>query len=232
VAASQVMHFAHKKGMSVAENLARIKEILGARPVKLVAVTKNADPAQIEEAFQSGVTEFGENRLQDALRKREQLPPYVEEHVNWHFVGHLQMNKVRQTIGRFVLVHSVDSLKLANELSKAASNMSVVQSILLQVKVLADPAKTGFTIEELQSQFAEIKNLPNLSVKGLMTMTPLTDDRVVWRRCFNGLKELRDDLMAAHKVKLDELSMGMTHDWQEAVNCGSTMIRLGRAIFG
>lgn len=216
----------------MADNLARIRDTLSGRPVKLVAVTKNASLSQMEEAFRLGVTEFGENRVQDALKKRNQLPPQVAEQINWHFVGHLQTNKVKQTVGRFALIHSVDSLRLAQELSKTAFDIETIQPILLQVKLTEDPSKTGFTPDILRAKFREIVNLPNLHVQGLMTMAPLTDDRFIWRRCFNGLKELREELVNEHGVDLHELSMGMTADWQEAVNCGSTIIRLGRAIFG
>lgn len=215
----------------MADNLARVRGMLDGRPVKLVAVTKNASLTQIEEAFRSGVTEFGENRVQDALKKCNQLPPYIVEHVNWHFLGHLQTNKVKQTVGRFVLIHSVDSLRLAEELSRTAC-INTIQPILLQVKLVEDPSKSGFTPATLRAQIREIMSLPSLHIQGLMTIAPFTNDRFIWRRCFNGLKELRDELVKEHGVDLHELSMGMTADWREAIDCGSTIIRLGRAIFG
>jgi len=217
--------------MSVAANLARINETLADRPVKLVAVTKQAELAQIEEAFALGVTEFGENRIQDALRKREQLSPSLVHGSRWHFIGHLQTNKVKQAVGTFCLIHSVDSLKLAKEISKEACSKGLVQPILLQVKITEDPAKSGFEADELKAQFAEINALDGLEVKGLMTITPLTEDVLTRRRSFSGLRRLRDELERDHDVKLEELSMGMTNDWQEAVDEGATIVRLGRAIF-
>lgn len=216
----------------MADNIARFQERLGASPAKLVAVTKNATALQVAEAFSAGVTEFGENRMQDALSKRQALPPSVALNSHWHFIGHLQTNKVKQAIGNFELIHSVDSLNLAREISKAASERSIVQAILLQVKIVVDPDKFGFTIAELKSQFAEILKLPNLQVRGLMTITPALANLATAHECFSGLSRLRNELEAEHGVKLAELSMGMTDDWQVAVQCGATMVRLGRGIFG
>lgn len=217
--------------MSVADNLARIKQTIGENPVKLIAVTKSAKPAQIEEAYASGVTEFGESRIQDVIAKMEVLPPPVVHNSKWHFIGHLQSNKVKQAIGRFDLIHSVHSLNLAKEISKVAAGRNLVQPILLQVKVIEDADKSGFSPSELRDQFAQIKNLPGLKIEGLMTITPLTDDKEVWKECFNGLRDLRDELAKEHGVSLQELSMGMSTDWQEAINCGATMVRIGTAIF-
>ena len=215
----------------MAANLARIEEAINAKSVRLIAVTKKASPSQMEEAFSLGVTEFGENRIQDALAKREKLSPSTVQGANWHFIGHLQTNKVKQAVGNFSLIQSVDSLKLAHEISKVASKRSMTQAVLLQVKVVEDQAKSGFSVEELKSCFAEIINLPGLSVEGLMTITPLTDDQEIWHQCFAGLKELKVTLELTHSVELKELSMGMSNDWPKAVECGSTMIRVGRAIF-
>ncbi len=217
--------------MGVAANLARIEEALAGKNVRLIAVTKKAAPSQMEEAFEQGVTEFGENRIQDALDKREKLSPSLVQKANWHFIGHLQTNKVKFAIGNFSLIHSVDSLKLAKEISRVAAKKGITQAILLQVKVAKDPSKSGFSTEEILAQLGEIKSLPNLDLQGLMTITPLTDDRKFRKQCFIDLKKLRDDLEAKYDVSLKELSMGMTDDWQDAVDCGATMIRLGRAIF-
>ena len=218
--------------MSVAANLARIKERLGGSPVTLVAVTKNVGMDAIEEAFRSGVTEFGENRVQDALDKQQQVPPYMSDKIRWHLIGHLQTNKVKKIIGKFGLIHSVDSIHLAKEISEQASRRGSVQPVLLQVKMVEDPTKSGFEPNELRSAFADLLAMSGIRVDGLMTMAPLTDDVAVWRKSFCGLKALRDELAAKFSISLKELSMGMTQDWEEAVKCGSTMIRLGRAVFG
>jgi|SRR5579883_168127 len=217
--------------MSVAANIARIREILAERPVKLIAVTKAASLSQIEEAWNCGVTEFGENRVQEALKKRQALAPSLVQNSNWHFIGHLQTNKVKQVVGQFALIHSVDSLHLAQELSKTAAQKGIRQNVLLQVKILPDPDKSGFTEAELKSKMADLIALPGINIQGLMTITPISDDPEVGRACFNGLARLKSELEDAHGIKLSDLSMGMTNDWQEALDCGSTMIRIGRAIF-
>jgi PLP dependent protein len=218
--------------MSVAANLARIRDTIGCSEVRLVAVTKNVAMAHVEEAFKNGVTEFGENRVLDAVEKQNAVPPYMADKIRWHFIGHLQTNKVKKVVGNFALIHSVDSLRLAEEISREAQKRSIEQPILLQVKVVEDNTKSGFSPEELKAQFETIRALPNLKIEGLMTMAPFVDDQNVWRQCFNGAKQLRDELETAHGVKLKELSMGMSDDFQEAVRCGATMVRLGRAVFG
>jgi hypothetical protein len=217
--------------MSVTKNIARIREGFGSHPVRLIAVTKNARTKQIEEAFDCGVTEFGESRVQDALKKMDSMPPWLMEKASWHFIGHLQTNKVKQAIGKFALIHSVDSLRLAQEISRTAQTKQMKQAILLQVKLADDPNKSGFDREELKAQFQEIINLPNIECRGLMTITPNNATGELRQKCFLGLKQLRDDLAAQTGVYLPELSMGMSDDWQEALACGSTMLRIGSAIF-
>jgi pyridoxal phosphate enzyme (YggS family) len=217
--------------MSVAQNIARFRESVGANPVTLVAVTKTATIDQIEEAFSNGITEFGENKVQTALAKKQELASRTKTESRWHFIGHLQTNKVKQVVGNFSLIHSVDSVRLAMSLAKAAQEKGLVQQALLQVKMVEDPSKFGFSPAELKDAFAEIIGLDGLSVRGLMTITPLESSRETWLKCFNGLRSLRDELAQKHGVELKELSMGMSDDWHEAVACGSTMVRLGRAIF-
>ncbi len=226
-----VMHRTRWKGMSVAENITRIREVLSPRAVTLIAVSKGATMGQIEEAAHTGVTEFGENRVQDALEKMDLLPSGLVNNSHWHFIGHLQKNKVKQAIGRFVLIHSVDSVSLARQISKTAANKGIIQAILLQVKMSYDPDKSGFEPKDLQNSFAEIAQLPNLECRGLMTITPLVTNQAERIACFNGLKLLRDELAQKHNMLLPELSMGMSDDWQEAIQCGATMVRIGREIF-
>ncbi len=215
----------------VAHNLAIVRDTLGDRPVKLIAVTKHATIGQITEAHDLGVRDFGENRLQDALKKREILPPQVASNSQWHFIGHLQSNKVKQAVGNFSLIHSVDSFRLAQEIAKAAEQKGIVQSILLQVKIVPDDAKSGFTADELKACMPEILKLTSIKVEGLMTITPLDADKETAETSFNGLRVLRDQINQAHGTTLTQLSMGMSDDWHQAITCGSTMIRLGRAIF-
>lgn len=217
--------------MTVAQNLHKIKEKLAQHPVRLIAVSKYVGLSEIMEAFEAGVTEFGESRIQDALKKQEDMPADIAKHMRWHFIGHLQSNKAKKALGRFSLIHSVDSVALAQALSAEAVKQKVCQAILLQVKVLDDPAKSGFEPEELKEVFLAIYKLPGLKIEGLMTMTPLSDDKSIWTKCFLGLKELKLELEKAHGVELPELSMGMSDDYLEAVTCGATMLRIGRAIF-
>ncbi len=217
--------------MTVADNLARVREAIGATPVRLVAVTKTASIAQIEEAYAAGVTDFAENRVQDAIKKQEQLSPEVADKVTWHFIGHLQTNKINKVIGRFDLIHSIDSFDLAEEVSRAAIAKEIVQPVLLQVKMAEDPNKGGFTPDDLKDRFSDLQRLSGIRVDGLMTIAPFTTDNTTWRFCFKGLQLLRSELESVYGVKLKELSMGMTQDYKEAIACGSTMVRLGRAIF-
>lgn len=215
----------------MAANLAEVREAISDKAVKLIAVTKHASIEQIEEAFALGLNDFGESRIQDALKKRQVLPPQVASKANWHFIGHLQSNKVKQAVGNFSLIHSVDSLELAREISRIATQKGQTQAILLQVKVVPDASKSGFTPQSLKDVMSEILALPSIKVEGLMTITPLTEDSNVWKQSFNGLAILRDELSQKHEITLKELSMGMSDDWQDAITCGSTMIRLGRALF-
>jgi len=220
------------KGISkVAQNLAIVRETLSDRPIKLIAVTKNATIEQMTEAHNLGVSDFGENRLQDALKKRDLLPPQVALNSTWHFIGHLQSNKVKQAVGNFSLIHSVDSFRLVAELAKVAAQKGTVQNILLQVKIVKDDSKTGFSIDELKAAMPDILNLESIKVEGLMTITPLDSDMDTTLASFNGLRLLRDQLNQMYGISLTELSMGMSEDWHQAITCGSTMIRLGRAIF-
>lgn len=217
--------------MSVADNLACIRESIGARPVKLVAVTKYVGVDSIREAFNCGVTEFGESKVQDAIEKQALIGQSFGGEINWHFIGHLQTNKVKKAVGRFRLIHSVDSTRLAEEISKTAQRQSIVQPVLLQVKMLPDPGKTGFTPTELKNELPALLALPGIAIEGLMTITPLSQDPNIWRQAFEGLHSLRDELSRTFGIELKELSMGMSQDWQEAVACGATIVRLGSAIF-
>jgi PLP dependent protein len=217
----------------VAVNIAKVRENLsnyGA--VQLIAVTKNATIDQIGDAFACGVNHFGESRVQAALKKREVMPPQIEQNSHWHFIGHLQTNKVKQVVGRFSLIHSVDSLRLAADIDRVAKERGIEQSILLQVKIEADDAKGGFTADQLEREMPSLMSLTNIKLEGLMTITPFDADRSTTQKCFAGLKALRDRLSARYDLPLAQLSMGMSDDWRQAVEQGSTMIRLGRAIFG
>lgn len=219
--------------MGIKENLNKIKEQIGSNKVKIIAVTKYANQELISEALKLGILDFGESYVQDALGKISQWFPdqTTKKLINWHFIGRLQKNKVKQAVGRFCLVHSVDSIELAELINKLANQRELRQEILLQVNITQDASKTGFSIDELKSNFDKLLNFQNIKIKGLMTIAPHTEDKQITRDCFLNLRDLKNHINNKHDAQLEELSMGMTNDYKEAIECGATMIRVGRAIF-
>lgn len=199
----------------------RIHNILARIPdgVTLVAVTKTVPPERLDEALNAGIRVFGENKIQEAKAKI----PLVSSRARWHFVGHLQSNKARDAVELFELIHSVDSVKLAGELNKWAERAGKTQPILLEVNVSGESSKFGFRPEDLPAALADIQKFPRLEVRGLMTVPPLGKDP---RPFFRQLRQLRDE------TGLRELSMGMSHDYEIAIEEGATLVRIGTAIFG
>jgi len=190
--------------------------------VTLVAVTKGVAPGAIREAVAAGVSHLGENRVQEAESKRRALVD-LPAGVRWHLVGHLQTNKVKTAIGLFDIIHSVDSLHVAEAISKRAQSPIPV---FLEVNVAEDPAKYGFTIDELPHQHETIARLPSIDIRGLMTVAPQVESAEMARPVFRRLRE------AARSLGLPELSMGMSDDFEVAVEEGTTHVRIGRALFG
>ena len=190
--------------------------------IKLVAVTKAIDARAIRAAFNCGIADFGENRVQEAEDKIAELTD-LKPHVTWHMIGHLQSNKVKMVTGLFDIIHSIDSMRLATMLSHQTQKEL---PILLQVNVSEEAAKTGLMMNQVTKAVEEISRLPNLKMIGLMTIAPLTDDPEEVRPIFRRLRQLRDCLELKH------LSMGMTDDFEVAIEEGATIIRIGRAIFG
>jgi len=190
--------------------------------ITLVVVTKEVGISAIREAFDCGIRDFGENRVQEAEDKMGKLSDLKPE-VTWHMVGHLQSNKAKAAVDLFDIIHSVDSIKLAEILSRRVEKSLPV---LLQVNVSEETTKGGFAVNEVESAVEKIMQLPNLEVMGLMTIAPLVADVEEARPVFRKLRELRDSL------GLEHLSMGMTDDFEVAVEEGATMLRVGRAIFG
>ena len=215
--------------MGIKENLTKIKEQIGNNNVKIIAVTKYATEEGINEVCQKGIHDFGESYVQDALEKQKRLKNL--ENIRWHFVGRLQKNKVKYVVNNFNLIHSVDSVELANVINKTANRRGVIQEILLQVNITQEVTKTGFSPNTLEDEFAKIKDLTNIRPIGLMTMATNTSDTSMSKDCFLKLVRLREALSKRYMVNLKELSMGMSNDYKIAVECGSTMVRLGRAIF-
>jgi pyridoxal phosphate enzyme (YggS family) len=212
----------------VREAVARRQEAAGwSHPVRIVGVTKTHGPEAVLEAEAAGLTDVGENRVQEALQKQEALPGVS---VHWHLIGSLQKNKARHAAGRFALIHSVDRLELAQELQRRLPAGSK-QRILVQVNCSGEEQKGGVPPGMLPALLDEIRSLEQLDVAGLMTMSALTQDQTEQRRAFRLLRELRHEgERAGHK--LSELSMGMSGDYPIAVEEGATMIRLGTILFG
>jgi pyridoxal phosphate enzyme (YggS family) len=189
--------------------------------VTLVAVSKTVDAAAVREAFEAGQRHFGENRVQDAAMKMAALTE-LRLSITWHLIGRLQSNKAGKAAGLFDLFHSVDSVDLAEQLSRRAPKPL---PILLEVNVSGEPSKAGFEPARLEETLAAVRALPNMEVRGLMTMAPLNPDPETARPFFRRLRELRD------RHGLTDLSMGMTDDFEVAVEEGATIVRVGRAIF-
>lgn len=196
-------------------------------PVTIVAVTKTFGPEAVVAAVRSGLTAVGENRVQEALTKQDALP---ELGVDWHLVGTLQKNKARHAAGRFALIHSVDRLDLAAELDRRMAGDGV-QRVLVQVNCSGEPQKGGVEPAALPELLDGLRALSRLEMRGLMTMAELTDDPMRQRRAFALLRRLRDESQARGHA-LPELSMGMSGDFETAVEEGATMVRLGTILFG
>lgn len=196
----------------------------------LVAVSKTIPADRVKEAIEAGVTDLGENYVQEARNKFNTLVAYP---VSWHFIGHLQSNKAKYAVRLFDLIHSVDTIKLARELNKQSEKVNKIQDVLIQVNVSEENSKSGVYIKDIYGLLKEIGLLKNLSIKGLMTMPPFFNAPEKVRPYFSGLRHLRDQMVGdLPNVRLDELSMGMTGDFEVAIEEGATLIRVGTAIFG
>jgi len=199
--------------------------------VRLVAVSKTIAAGTVQAAIEAGVTILGENYMQEA---REKFNALVQYPVSWHFIGHLQSNKAKYAVRLFDLIHSVDSLKLARELDKQAKKVDKIQQILVQVNISAEDTKSGTSADETPGLISEISKLENLSIRGLMTMPRYFYQPEKVKPFFAALRELRDQIKAQSlpNVSLEELSMGMTGDFEVAIEEGATLVRIGTAIFG
>lgn len=216
----------------VRNNIAEAAKKLGRLPddVTLIAVSKTKPVSMLLEAYDAGCRDFGENKVQEILEKYEQMPPDTR----FHMIGHLQRNKVKYIIDKVVLIHSVDSLRLAEEISKEAVKKQVEMDILIEVNVAGEETKFGTSQEETLSLVREIAGLPSLCVKGLMTIAPYVEDPEENRKYFTKLRQLAVDIMSQNidNVKIEVLSMGMTGDYLVAVEEGATCVRVGTGIFG
>ena len=197
----------------------------------LVCVTKEVGPEEADAAISAGVTDIGENRIQDAVVKYESLSKKAK--VRWHLIGHLQTNKVKRAIQIFDLIHSVDSVRLAEKIQKEAENTGKMQSILIEVNVSGEKAKYGIAPEGLEDLIKTVSKMKNLMLLGLMTLAPYSKNPEDSRPYFRRLKELRDGLSSYNRdnIEMKHLSMGMSGDFEVAIEEGADIVRIGTAIF-
>lgn len=198
--------------------------------VTLIAVSKTKPVEDIQIAYDSGERNFGENKVQEIDAKY----PVLSDDIKWHLIGHLQTNKVKYIIDKVTLIHSVDSVHLAEQIEKEAAKRSIDMDILIQVNVANEDTKFGLTVEETVNTIKEISKFSHVHIKGLMTIAPFTDNAEDNRIYFRKLKSLAEDIakMNISNVEMKELSMGMTGDYEVAIEEGATLIRVGTAIFG
>ena len=215
----------------IADNLAAIRKSIGNEDVVLIAVTKTQSVAVIREAAAAGLSVVGENRVQEAVEKAAQL---TDLSLEWHLIGHLQTNKVKQAVALFSMIHSVDSERLAREIDRCARLAGKVQNVLIQVNVAGEESKSGIASSQAEKLALLMDSLPNLRLCGAMTIAPLVEDEEMTRPVFREMRNLFEQLR--QKVSRPEdfrwLSMGMTHDYRIAVSEGANMIRIGTGLFG
>jgi len=214
---------------TVQVRIARAEQKAGRAPqsTQLVAVTKGHPPERVREAIEAGLTVFGENRVQELLAKSAALPSSV----SWHLIGHLQSNKIRKVLPVCSLIHSVDSVELAQDIDRIAAELGLFPQILLQVNVSGEPSKFGFKPDSLISNLSTLLELKRASVIGMMTMAPLSENPESARPVFRNLRGFRDRCEAESGTPLPVLSMGMTGDFEVAIEEGATHVRIGSALF-
>ena len=223
----------------LSENLAKVQENIRIAckkagrqesDVTLIAVSKTKPVSMLEEVYREGIREFGENKVQELIEKQTVLPGDI----HWHMIGHLQRNKVKYIVGSVSLIHSVDSLRLAQEISSQAVKKQIRQEILVEVNIASEESKFGISKEEAISLVEEIAKLPGIRIRGLMTIAPFVENPEENRIYFQKMRELSVDIARKNidNVEVDILSMGMTGDYMVAIEEGATMVRVGTGIFG
>lgn len=212
----------------------RITTICASLPpsVRLIAVSKTFPTEAIRSAYNAGIRDFGENRIQEAASKQAELQDLAD--ITWHFIGHLQSNKAKKALELFDWIHSVDNLKLAQRLNQLAPQQGVSPYVCLQVKILPDPNKSGWSVSELLADLPALDECKNLQIQGLMTIPPLGLNDAGNSNVFNDTRQLAEKIQSQNwsHIKIPELSMGMSGDYQLAVQAGATMVRLGTILFG
>lgn len=218
--------------LHVLENVEKIAKGVGRNPkdITTIAVSKTQPIERILEVYREGGRNFGENRVPEALEKQVIAP----EDIHWHFIGNLQKNKVPKVVGRFVLIHSVDSFDLAKKISEVGEREGIVTPILLQVNTSGELSKHGLSPEEWEKEIEGLQKLSHVKIEGLMTMAPFTDDTGIIRKTFSKLRTFKETLLKQIDNKKDfrHLSMGMSHDYPIAIEEGATLLRIGTEIFG
>ena len=223
----------------VQEQLREVRERIAAacrragrdpKDVTLIAVSKTKPAQMVQEAYEAGARDFGENKVQEILEKKPVLP----QDIRWHMIGHLQRNKVHQVLGQAVLIHSVDSLRLAQQIETEAEKKGIEAEILLEVNVAREESKFGFFLEETEEAIRQIAKLPHVHIRGLMTIAPFVENPEENRGIFQKLYQFSVDIAAKNidNVTMDVLSMGMSNDFEVAIEAGATMVRVGTSIFG
>ena len=215
----------------IRRNFLQIQEEIAPYSLNIIAVTKYFDERAMEAAYKAGLRNFGESRAVEAVEKIRQLPDEVRNNSKFHFIGHLQTNKVKKVVGVFDLIHSVDSLKLAEVISDEALKHGKVQDILLQLNNAGEEQKFGYSKEALFEDFPKITALKGVKVKGIMNMAPLGADEKTLETLFTNVVSVRDELQNKFGCELKDISMGMSQDYKIAARCGSTMLRIGRKLF-
>lgn len=216
---------------TITDRIATVRQQLP-ETVRLIAVSKQVSVEAMREAYAAGIRDFGESRVQEAAAKQSQLQDLPD--ITWHLIGHLQTNKAKKALEHFQWIHSLDSLKLAQSLNNLAKSLSTNPQVLLQVKLLPDPNKYGWTEEELFTDLADLNECQNLQIKGLMTIAPLNLTEAEILTLFQNTRSLAAKIQQQNwsNIQMQHLSMGMSGDYHLAVQAGTTMVRLGRTIFG
>lgn len=215
----------------VRANLLQIQEDIAPYKPNIIAVTKYFDENAMVEAYNAGMRDFAESRAIEAVEKINNLPTEIRNNSNFHFIGHLQTNKVKKVVQNFDYIHSVDSLKLAKAISEEAQAIGKIQKILLQVNNANEEQKFGFSKEEIFEEFPKIKALSSIEIVGIMNMAPLGASEDELDRLFADVYNIKKELEKEFNCELKELSMGMSQDYKVAVRHGSTMLRIGRKLF-
>ena len=216
---------------TIKDNLFEIKKNIVPCKTEIIAVTKYFGLDAIKKGYEAGLRNFGESRAIEAIEKINALPQEIQKNSKFHFIGHLQTNKVERVVEKFDVIHSIDSIKLAKAVSQSACRINKRERILLQVNNAKEEQKFGYDKELLEKEFSEILELSGIEVIGLMNMAPLGAEEKLLKELFSDLRKFRDKLETVHKVRLPELSMGMSDDYKIAVQEGATMIRIGRKLF-